>query len=709
MGITATCQSCSRSYAVPDHLAGKTVKCRSCGQMIVLPTAAEFANDLSFADEGDSLASLGMDDTPPAMTPPEGVDQAQPAAAAPAGNRPSQARPARSTSTHGKADSTVAGTPTRSSSSAQEVEAGSPVAVVTGPSGEWANWYRHPYAIKIDYWLPRILCVLGILWLCISMVSASEGLPGWVVASRLAVLGLCYVGLVFPLALVGLKIGTGISHEGMPGGAAWRAFASYLPALTISVVLWNAGGGTTPALVMGAFLGLAISAGVVMLLFRLEPERVLGVAACGSGGFVMGGLISCLLVYGVNFLTIYGLSQSKSPSIPPVSPYWPGLAWNIQPPTATTTTAPIKRTSPGPSGTPSSVTSPATPPADPGLPGLTSSPLVARVDGSGPKLKFERLLRPSTPSQFAAVFRKGEAGTTLVERFDAIGWTKTGTTTIGEPPSADTVESTYALSPDGKRLARIAKFPKPSIQVWSYVDARVEKLIPIDPADGVPSLIGCTSANHLVELLSGSVARLRWIDLSDPTVLNTVELEGQPSGRGFVVALDPTSARVAVACQNDGANYIMIYEPKPAGFAGSKEAPRRLKVAAMSDPSIAPTGLAFSPDGAQVAAYYEQGGAGLIVTYNVSTGEQKPECIFPAAPVPSRQGNGFQGSSLAWFPGGGSWLLYGDAVIEAPGGKVVGRLAIDGVTAQRILTNELVELVMESADKPRQVVRVRLK
>ncbi len=704
MGITATCQSCNRKYAAPDSMAGKTVKCRTCGDMILLPMP-DVEGELGFEpDDEFSSPPRSLDDTPPAMEVPAATMKDPSAGSTAQGIKvPNATR--RTARTQDRARDTGMALPESESAT---------VVTYTPPASPWTEWYRHPYALKIDYWLPRAVVVLGVIWLAISMIMASDNLPVWMLMSRLGVLELCYLALVFPLSLVGVRIGSGIYGEAMPRDAAWRGFASYIPALTISVVLWNAGGGTTPALVMGAFLGLAISAAVVMVLFRLEPEKILVVAACGSGGFVLGGLGACLLVYGLNFLTIYGLSQSKNVRVPPpASPFWPGLAWDVK----AENMAPTVARPGGASSARPTATKPVSPivepvALDPGILGLTNSKLVDRIDATGPKGNFERVLRPATPSDFAVVIRKGESNTTAVDRYDAKTWTLMGSTTIGEPPAVDGIEQAFALSPDGKRLARVAKFPRDSIQVWSYEEKRVEPLIPIEKDDGPAVIVGFAADRRLVVLLNGATPKLRWIDLGDRSRSSDVVLAAPPFAKGFAVALDPTSLRVAVACAVDGKSVILIYEPNPVTIAGATDGPRRLDVTSMGDAGIAPVGLAFSNDGRQIAAYYENGGAAYLATFDtdkangVATAQN--ECIFEHAPVPARRDRVFRGSALTWFPARNSWLLYGDAVIEnVPGGRVVGNLAIPGVTAQRLVADDCVELVTDVSEK-RQVIRVRM-
>lgn len=88
MAISFQCGQCGRAYKMPDPWAGKTVKCKDCGNSVTIPTAA----DASLASPGLDVYGLNDADS---GGPRPGVGSPQAAASAQSARKPASAAASR--------------------------------------------------------------------------------------------------------------------------------------------------------------------------------------------------------------------------------------------------------------------------------------------------------------------------------------------------------------------------------------------------------------------------------------------------------------------------------------------------------------------------------------------------------------------------------------------------------------------------------------
>lgn len=552
MSVTAQCPSCSKSFKAPDSMAGKKVRCRACAHSFVIPVSLQDAPEveINLLEEGahSPPPPPSPDDTPVAAPPAiieelvTPSEQTKPSSApksssssksAPSSKSPSASKP-KSKSKDSSSASTVAATsPTGllPQEMFEPVAGSGNVSVVHRP-----GWFNHPVVQLVDKWAPLAVVVVGFLWLAGSVAGVSPSEPGWIWLSRFGLIISLYTIIVAPMTLIGIKIATNIAGRPMPKGAITRVYTAYVPSMVLTVVLWNVGGGATPALVMGLILGLSVSAAAILLFFRLKPEETLPVAALGSGGFVLGSAIATAIALGLNYITIAGLREAKTTHPPPTSPYLPWINWDVTPPAPEAPTKPpAPRAAPTPAPTPqpptdsgllmpvnppgpttppatgdgsaprspvtparpevrgpvmtmpqtSDSSTPPTPPTPPSPPtpsgSLTDSPLVASVTPIPTGGAFEGILRPlnasAAKSDLFAIARRPDGASVQIDVRNIGTTVLSSTSKFMNPPSAQNaaapITSSYVISPEPALLARTATFPRPCIQIWSFEKQQV--------------------------------------------------------------------------------------------------------------------------------------------------------------------------------------------------------------------------------------------
>lgn len=768
-------------------LAGKTVRCRACRFSFEIPdpetkpAVSDNGVTLNLRDESDdALPAVGgpsLDDTPvaplPAITESTATESPSDALPVVKASRRSTGKPDVNKSAKAKRTPESAASPAYATDDAAllpaemftAAEATGDVQVFHRP-----GWFTHPVVTAVDKWAPGAIVVLGYLWLAISVAGVSPSTPGWIWLSRFGLIVALYSVLVAPLALLGVKIAMNIAGRPTPKGNVLRIYTAYIPAMVLAVVLWNVGGGATPALVMGTALGLFVSAGAILLFFRLKPEETLPVAALGSGGFVLGSALATLVALGLNYLTIAGLRESKTTTPPPASPFLPWIAWDVQPPPDEPPSKPVKPAPapapiPGPVPVPVPVPAhPSTPPASESAPSptgpsnrvtptpsvpqrstpepeppapimavpndgattprhvapaasgpLTESPLVASVTPIPTGGAFDAVLRPLAVSDLLIATRRPEPATLQMDVYSLGQSGARFTARFMDAPAAgrpeQTVHESNAISAAPALLARSATFPRPCIQIWSFEQKQVVHTIEValEKGEALPVLVGFAKPERLVYYvpnrnklytidLGGTVKATDLpIGLTAENCLFTID----PTGTTVVVALlGPADARTKLAA---GHHLFIVNLDNPT------VAPRRVAVTKVaSDFAVAPTGMAFTPDGLRVSVYFERGGSAVLLTYDVATGEfADREAVFPASAARPPLERRFAGSSISYLADGRHLLVYGNGVVSAEG-KVVGAIDIPRVTAATVREDGSLVLVQEPEGAPRTVLAVKL-
>ncbi|HEX3356301.1 MAG TPA: hypothetical protein VHS31_04900 [Tepidisphaeraceae bacterium] len=712
MAIQVQCTTCGKVYTADESLAGRRMRCRECGNTFTIPALnappEEPENDLS------------------GLAGPE--EEASSSESTYAGHYPGNS-------------------PESDSDSSQSFVS----------TGRYRPRFNYPYAVVVDRWLPILLSIGGLAWVIIAAIRYDETNRPGLIVSRILVLILAYLIVIFPMAAKGIQMASRDLGFQLPRAKYSKTLFSFMPAFALGSVLWMAGG--TTGLILGLIVGLIASCLAMWLLFHLHPAELPAATGYAGGMMVFGIVIVGAALFGMNLLLSSALVSMHKMDSFPGSPFGMAFTWPKpvepapiprKPQIASTPPAPQP---PAPEPTPISPTTqsvvvqapPApTPPSDstnpttqnsggmfadatnndttpPPTPApeithqaavtapTTASPLVDSIAMEPIQNQFDEIVRPSTPSSWAAVLHKGNNGQGQIDRV----WIGPGNPPLGVKPwlpagstpfvSDPKVGDRFALSPDGDLLAYLTSFPSLSVHLFSF-EKKTQQNIKLNESFGVAEVLGFVNSSRLlVRREKDGRVGCELIDTNGDTIhdistqkfnCNSVTSAISPDGTTLAVASLDTQHPPAVPA-------IFLYE-LPSG------ASRKLPVADLAgSPVTTPTALAFSPDGTRIAALYEQSPNGLLVIFRTKNAT-KPLISLPLNPVPAQPDRDFTGSSIIWV-GDDSLCLYGKSIVSSSTGALVGDLGIPNVISQRFTKPNLLELNLAASSGDHQIAMVKLK
>jgi hypothetical protein len=346
--------------------------------------------------------------------------------------------------------------------------------------------------------------------------------------------------------------------------------------------------------------------------------------------------------------------------------------------------------------------------------GVTKSPLVASISMAPMEAPYTTLVRPLTPSPWAAVIRKkpDQQG-----QIDLI-WTGANDANLPENtkpwkpavtapyvPETAAVEK-YALSPSGELLAHVSTFPSFSVLVYSFKEKRVLQTIKLQEANGEASVFGFINDERLLVLRSkGGLSGFELFDSRAATRIKGFDIP-KTAPAAVAPALSPDGTQMAIvapdtARSGDTVVTIFLYD-----FPATT--PRKLVVSDLNaNTSSTPTGLVFSPDGQKIAVLFEQGANGLLTIFKAHR-DTKPAVSQPMLPVPAQPSGMFYGSSLIWL-NDDALLLYGRAILNANTGVSIGELGMPNVISHNFAKPDQAQLEVPVTSSERALSLVKLK
>jgi hypothetical protein len=684
--ITAVCPSCGKRFQAPEQFAGKKVKCKGCGVAFRIggespaapaagAAAAKKQKQLSGSQRGDHVEiddSLAQLESVASFT-----DEDTPAA-------PTSAQKSRAGSGAGrigpKLEKKIAANP-----DAEEIDLQGPSDVTYRAN---VMHFRYPGAKAIDQWMPLFLLVVGFVLLGIVTSHQDVQNVTWIAILRFAIPMMLYYVLIFPITMAMIrKAGQEMRYQ-MPPGTKLRGFAAYMPAFAFTVAFWMAGGGGIFGLVLGAFLGLAMSSAALWLLFRLREEELPTSIGYGAGGFTIGLGIAVAIVLGLNLLTGVVLAQLKAQAKVPASPFGPGLAWATPSPADTVAHVTPKPHQPAPSAPANGSSIVSTKPP------LIDSPVFSDFHGTAILIPGDNrdslatsFVQPIGGSPVIAIVRP-DNGQILVQ-----AWDLSTTQRVGSDFRVNNNKvGNLAISTDGQRVAWIATFPRRSIQLASFTDPNKATTIDLDlTRSDMPALIGFCGPDRVL---------LQWgTDPSSP-MLEVVNVDTHTrvcrftplrlQGQHPLMAVCPATQRLLVASRVRDIPTLVQYD------LNTGSAILYTKVSDL-DPMLPvdPRGLAYSNDGKRMAVYFEdKSGAGLLVGFDTNGSQTPVSLTYPQGPtIIPHITDSFEANALASLDPSPLWLLYGDAVIDAKTNDVLANLGINKLVAQRHLDDDRLQLI----------------
>ncbi len=313
---------------------------------------------------------------------------------------------------------------------------------------------------------------------------------------------------------------------------------------------------------------------------------------------------------------------------------------------------------------------------------------------------FSAAIFPITPSRHVLIVRPSATITEdKVEVWDLSTKQKTGETVFQRDPGQS---PDYALSPDGKTIARLNEFPTLSVMTWSVADNRPGKPLLLNKTFGEPSILGFSE---------NAIVWVRW------NKFQKFGLEGfDTNTTQRVKATDLTSyvdTPAGVAISPDGKLFACVRETKGLAthelavmFLRTGQTQRRLPLVGI-DAQFADgaTGIAFSNDSSKVALVLERNNQGVLMDWIIGpAGDGKPvhQHLFPGgfaggnrnvAGMGVRRSSASPGRKLEWLADGNGWLINGTAMYNADTGLLAHDLGVPTAVSQRVVDGTTIEIV----------------
>lgn len=343
-------------------------------------------------------------------------------------------------------------------------------------------------------------------------------------------------------------------------------------------------------------------------------------------------------------------------------------------------------------------------------------PWVQRVYRPADEGVFEDSLAPITPSPYIGLVRMAGVGGKMLECCRLTPWFRG---VGGVPMSADGSDSPSfsgrcALSSDGKFLLRLTTDPGPQVKVVPFHGA--ERAIVLTPPKAAETSRAAREDTLLTPELLGALPRQRfvvrwsrtgkWIlqvyslaapdDKPSPT-----EIQGEGDSNS-VYAVSADGNWFATVIERPDNSVVAVYS---LTIADAK--PKALSLTGIADPAQWEwSGLAFSPDGAKIAAMLERDTDGIIRSWTIATGRPagSGSCKVPSADERLGHARGRLFDCLA----DNIWLAAGRTLLDAASGRVLGTLTSDVVISQQVADAHTVYLSYALGEGGRHVAVVKL-
>ncbi|HWE01932.1 MAG TPA: hypothetical protein VG326_05930 [Tepidisphaeraceae bacterium] len=645
MGIQVElcCPNCRKRYLASGDLAGKRVKCRSCGSAFDVP--------------GDGPSDV--------VAPPAASSGAT---AAPNFN-------------------------------AQDVE---PDFGACEPLLRPNTKHKFPIAAALDRWLPLALTSVAGLWVFYETLEDHRAGPAWVSLLRLPLILLLYVYVIVPLALKGLNRASRSLRFELPPEPKRRMAATCAIPVAFGYAMWLATG-HSGALLIGLLVGLLLASPAFWFLFRPQGQEIAPSFAATCAGFLGGVVVAGLSLLVAGLFANAAMDALHMADRLQANPAGPGFAWNVTPEPASLAPGPavepavvasVAPNSTNPHSNPASIfidgtetvtdnglaaaaqTHASLPfatviPSDTFMAAIVGKhlPYVAAVHCADALGAFDNLITTATPSPWCATVRH-EGAEERVEPWNALGWVPRPSVSF---PSAEN-QGEYSLSPDGSLIARAVRFPKAEFQVWSLKESRMLCVIePFEDYAETPHLIGFSGPRTVV---------IRGRRESDEVVEVCDAVDGKRVLSFWVYRhlhspnnckISPDGKKLAIVTRVNRQDQMLIYE------LDYLEKPRVLAAGSLdSQAECEPADIAFSSDCSTITALFERGGAALFLSWNLNDGHALPDRVCPGA-WPHLTQTARDGGRILDFLGQHTWLLGGSALVDLDSGRLIANwnLSVD--------------------------------
>ncbi|HEY8504754.1 MAG TPA: hypothetical protein VIL46_09240, partial [Gemmataceae bacterium] len=290
---------------------------------------------------------------------------------------------------------------------------------------------------------------------------------------------------------------------------------------------------------------------------------------------------------------------------------------------------------------------------------------------------------PTTPSRFVAVGR-GSSPRDRTYLWDLKSDMKKA---VGVIPGETGLREPMALAPGGKYLAGQSREGGATVDVFSFENGQGVRRVQAGERGSVTWVDFGASSNDLLVALDGFQEKTLQVWAIDSG--NNVRNFTLPKDlRKETFALSPGRKYLAVTSRD----YVYVYRLADGTLAGTQRVPRPEKQHSRYECK----GLAFSPDGKELAGLFAEGLSNdqMIAAWDLARGEQTHAHVFPA------EGGirWYKGPAIDYLPDGQAWLVSGKLVVEHDTGTLLTKLNVGERDPNRcaVLPNDLL-LVVTSA------------
>ena len=710
MPLEIKCESCQKRYRVDERFAGKKVKCRNCGAIISVQSNNDDEPDLA------SLSAAGMahDAEGESISSFVGVPHIE---------RPAAAPPRQDDEEESADDS-------------EALPAGFGAALKMARSRDGVRRFRllsYPGVQAVDVAMPWVigaLCLIPVLWQGVNIARAAS--PAWITFTQFGLTLLLFLVVIVPATTRGLRVAANMLHFELPDSAGWRTLGVYsLPFALAAIFYWQIEG--MAGLIFGLAVGVLLVGPLLLVVMQLHWVEAVVAWMMGSLFFAASVAVTAGMLFVTGLIitaaTAGGGSPppkviAKAPTKPPV------VAPTTEPAVQATVDVPPTNDTPPVAVVPS--TQPITPPAvvdnTPGgmLGGLPTPPPPPPVTPNPNDIKPPEPVAPKpehvavNPSPIVKTARDLDAigdidslidndvaggavvamkHTMEADRLMGVDLAQnklSGDVSFKRDPQAN---ARYLATPAGDAAIRIATWPKLRLEVLPLSSARQMKALNLNEQNGIPSLLG-VGANEMVLVgwqNNGQYAVEPW------------NLKTGLAGRGFrtpplfqgATALSADGKTMALATKIEGPAQVQLFEVLSGRV-------RKFPITSLDTKwPLEPAALTFSPDSSRVAICFERDGGVLVLAWNVATGKQVAEQIYVAGMLPIPQRMGFSGRGLDWLDNN-TWLLFGQTLLDANSGAVLGVTGLDHVTAQHVVDPKTIVLESRVDSGAKRLVELEL-
>ena len=669
MAVVATCNKCGAKYPFPKKFLGRQAKCKRCGNLFKVQEGVQIAAAVSVADS----------------TPPLDLSDLQ----------------------------ELEGRPT------SDAPAPHPAAVQRAPALE-----TEVLSGTAVYWLERGLVFIGYGLPLLGAFFVAVGRPHPALAIAVVLLAtLLLIFLVAPLGVWGLRIASRMTEFPMAGSARLKVMAAFaaVPLCTVFFLRlfrpslsrphdWDAFFALLRPGLLGLLIGLPVAIALLWALLHVHARQAFIAWVFSGASYVLGSVLCVGILAGVIFsvgeirnalgrpsLAISEPGQATRPS-PPLVLGPPDSA----PPTTLTAVSPghptpvVPAPPPGPAPEdllftanvdaanvdPSTDTDSST--SHGGAPlSRTASALVTGVDRLTVMGQFDSWLAPVRLSDAVAIIYADGDGKRpdVVERWALNPPRKIAPLIVHSDP----VESGYILSNDGAWLVHLLGGPREKAEAWSFDHPdQPQRQIDLDERYGQPLLLGfITSDNFLVHRVRGSTQGVQIFNAGNGQPVRQLDLpsHGDPM-RTLAISRDGQS--LAVCTKNSDATAAEVQVIDLTGPSG----PHHLPLDGIDPKTLdSPYGLAFSPDGDRVAAFFAHDNAATLVVWRLIDNRPAFQRTYPAGLLSEADWER-NSAGLEYLPNSETLIAGGRIVLDAKDGTELGTLQISDVRACRALESD---------------------